>query len=148
MICPPTGSNPRMKLGANTMTERATEDIWANTPAAYAPDSGLTAVDIFAGIGGFHIAAKYNGVKVTFACGNRSIRGPCYETRSWLTPHGDIRECKDEDSATRHLMASTSRASPLASWGKAGASGDSQGRGALLFEVLSIRKANASQRLS
>lgn len=128
-----------MKLGANTMTERATEDIWANTPAAYAPDSGLTAVDIFAGIGGFHIAAKYNGVKVTFASEIDRFAAHCYETNLGLAPHGDIRECKDDIPQHDILMAGFP-CQPFSIMGKGRGFGDSQGRGALLFEVLSIAK--------
>ena len=121
------------------MTECAPNDIWTNTPAAGVPNSGLTAVDLFAGIGGFHIAAKYNGVRVTFASEIDKPARYCYELNLGLAPHGDIRQCKQYIPEHDILMAGFP-CQPFSIKGKGRGVGDSQGRGALLWEVLNITK--------
>ena len=121
------------------MTENVANTIWGQTPAAGVPNSGLTAVDLFAGIGGFHIAAQCNGVRVTFASEIDESAARCYEFNLGLAPHGDIRQCKQYIPEHDILMAGFP-CQPFSIKGKGRGFGDSQGRGALLFEVLNITK--------
>ncbi len=65
----------------------------------------MTAVDLFCGIGGFHVAAEQNGIKVTFACEIDAATAKCYETNLRLTPHGDIAQCMDDIPPHDILMA-------------------------------------------
>ena len=53
-----------------------------------------TAVDLFCGIGGFHLAAGEHKVRTIFACDSDQDAADCYEANLGLKPHGDIRECK------------------------------------------------------
>ena len=121
------------------MTEPATETVWSSTPAADVPNTGLTAVDLFAGIGGFHIAAKYNGVRVTFASEIDKPAADCYEHNLGLVPHGDIMQCKDAVPEHDILMAGFP-CQPFSVKGKGRGFGDSQGRGTLLSDILSIAR--------
>ena len=50
---------------ANGTLEKAADAI---NPPALSQDNGLTFVDLFCGIGGFHTAASALGLKAVFAC--------------------------------------------------------------------------------
>ncbi len=65
----------------------------------------LTAVDLFSGIGGFHLAAVQNGVTVTFASEIDAAAARCYEANLGLAPHGDLRQCKGDIPSHDILMA-------------------------------------------
>ena len=54
----------------------------------------LTAVDLFSGIGGFHIAASQQGIKTIFACDSDKSAAKCYADNLGLPPYGDIHECE------------------------------------------------------
>ena len=68
-------------------------------------ESQLTAVDLFSGIGGFHIAAQQQGIKTIFACDTDKIASECYFANLDLKPHGDIKEYKLEVPEHDILMA-------------------------------------------
>ena len=51
----------------------------------------LRFIDLFAGLGGFHIALKSLGHKCVFACESDSNLADVYERNFGLRPHGDIR---------------------------------------------------------
>ncbi len=104
------------------------------TPCADAP--GLTAVDLFCGIGGFHIAAVQNGIDVTFASEIDKDAADCYEANLELKPHGDILHCKSEIPPHDILMAGFP-CQPFSIMGKGnGLEDTAQGR--LVFEVVEI----------
>ena len=71
-----------------------------STPSAISEQSEatcayqLTAVDLFSGIGGFHIAASQQGIKTIFACDNDKPAAKCYADNLDVVPYGDIHECK------------------------------------------------------
>ena len=96
----------------------------------------LTAVDIFCGIGGFHIAATQNGIDVTFASEIDAAAAHCYEENLKLKPQGDIRQCKGEIPAHDILMAGFP-CQPFSIMGK-GHGLDDAAQGRLVFEVLEI----------
>ena len=54
----------------------------------------FTAVDLFSGIGGFHIAALRQGIKTIFACDSDKPAAKCYTDNLELVPYGDIHECE------------------------------------------------------
>ncbi len=87
-------------------TSEATSTVPLHGPWSQIPeDSGLTAVDLFCGIGGFHIAAAQNGITTTFASEINRAASNCYETNLKLRPHGDLKLCKGNIPAHDILMA-------------------------------------------
>lgn len=97
--------------------------------------SGLTAIDLFCGIGGFHLAARENGIEVTFASEKDDAAARCYEANLGLTPHGDIVKCKGNVPAHDILMAGFP-CQPFSIMGKGEGLQDT--RGGLVFEVVEI----------
>ena len=104
-------------------------------PARDASSTGLTAVDLFSGIGGFHIAAIQNGIAVKFASEIDTAAAHCYETNLGLTPHGDITQCKGNVPPHDILMAGFP-CQPFSIMGRG--TGLEDGRGSLVFEVVEI----------
>ena len=96
---------------------------------------GLTAVDLFSGIGGFHIAAVQNGITVKFASEIDAAAAHCYKTNLGLVPHGDILRCRDDIPSHDILMAGFP-CQPFSIMGKGDGLDDS--RGGLVFEVLEV----------
>ena len=96
---------------------------------------GLTAVDLFCGIGGFHLAASQNGIAVKFASEINAAAATCYEANLGLTPHGDIARCKGDIPPHDILMAGFP-CQPFSIMGKGDGLDDS--RGGLVFEVAEI----------
>ncbi len=95
----------------------------------------LTAVDLFCGIGGFHIAASELGIETTFACDIDRAASECYSRNLGLVPHGDVRECKVDIPEHDILMAGFP-CQPFSSIGKK--EGLADPRGALIYEVAEI----------
>ena len=95
----------------------------------------LTAVDLFCGIGGFHVAAAENGIAVTFASEIDQAAASCYEENFGLAPRGDIAQCKGEVPSHDILMAGFP-CQPFSIMGKGEGLDDS--RGGLVFEVAEI----------
>ena len=95
----------------------------------------ITAVDLFCGIGGFHIAAIQNGIAVKFASEIDQAAALCYERNLGLKPHGDIARCKGEVPRHDILMAGFP-CQPFSIMGKGNGLDDS--RGGLVFEVAKI----------
>lgn len=97
--------------------------------------TGLTAVDLFSGIGGFHIAAHQNGIAVVFASEIDAVAADCYQTNLGLVPEGDITLCKDLVPPHDILMAGFP-CQPFSIMGKG--DGLSDQRGKLVFEAIEI----------
>ena len=115
---------------------RETTDNRPNTDPVTGPVAPeLAAVDLFSGIGGFHIAARQNGIAVTFASEINSAAARCYETNLGLTPQGDITQCKGNIPPHDILMAGF----PCQSFSIIGkGEGLQDSRGNLVFEVAEI----------
>ncbi len=64
-------------------------------------DEPLRFVDLFAGLGGFHLALQSLGHKCVFACEVNEILAALYEKNFGLLPHGDIRTL-DIDEVPSH----------------------------------------------
>ena len=96
---------------------------------------GLTAVDLFCGIGGFHIAAVQNGIEVKFASEIDAAAADCYKTNLGLAPRGDITLCKGDVPPHDILMAGFP-CQPFSIMGKGDGLRDA--RGGLVFEVVEI----------
>ena len=95
----------------------------------------LTAVDLFAGIGGFHIAAARNGILVTFASEIDPSAAMCYKRNFGLIPHGDITQCK-EDVPPHDILMAGFPCQPFSIMGKG--KGLEDRRGNLVFDIAEI----------
>ena len=97
--------------------------------------SQLTAVDLFSGIGGFHIAARQQGIKTIFACDSDKSAAKCYYDNLRLLPCGDIHECESEIRPHDILMAGLP-CQPFSIIGKR--DGFQDARGMLVYKVAEI----------
>lgn len=97
--------------------------------------SQLTAVDLFSGIGGFHIAARQQGIKTIFACDSDKSAAKCYDDNLQLPPYGDIHECESQIPSHDILMAGVP-CQPFSIIGKG--AGFQDQRGMLVHKVAEI----------
>ena len=100
-----------------------------------ATPQGLRAIDLFCGIGGFHIAAAQNNIAVTFASEIDTAAARCYEANLGLTPHGDIIQCRG-DAPPHDILMAGFPCQPFSIMGKGDGLDDA--RGGLVFEALEI----------
>lgn len=97
--------------------------------------SQLTAVDLFSGIGGFHIAAAQQGIKTIFACDSDKPAAKCYADNLGVIPYGDIHECESQIPPHDILMAGLP-CQPFSIIGKGAGLQDQ--RGMLVYKVAEI----------
>jgi len=62
----------------------------------------LAFVDLFAGLGGFHIALKGLGHRCVFACELNKMLSDLYEKNFGIAPKGDIRQISIENDIPKH----------------------------------------------
>jgi len=99
----------------------------------------LTCIDLFSGIGGFHIAADNLGIKVIFARDIDDDACRAYKHNFGLEANGDIVSLKTEDIPDHDLLLA---GFPCQPWSIIGNQhGFSDPRGTLFFEVARIVKA-------
>ena len=97
---------------------------------------GLTAIDLFCGIGGFHIAAALNGIPVTFASEIDAAAAHCYYVNLKQIPHGDIAQCQNAIPPHDILMAGFP-CQPFSIMGKGNGLEDAA-KGRIVFKALEI----------
>lgn len=98
----------------------------------------LKGIDLFAGIGGFHLAAKQNGVEIVFASEIDIKTAMVYENNFNLKPSGDITEIREEDIEPHDILMGGFPCQPFS---KAGLrKGFDDTRGTLFFDILRIIK--------
>ena len=107
----------------------------AKASQAARPNLELTAVDLFCGIGGFHIAAREHGIRTIFACDSDPTAAKCYEANLGLRPYGDISECKHE-VPPHDIMLAGFPCQPFSIIGKGVGFADPRGR--LIYEAVEI----------
>ena len=95
----------------------------------------FTAIDLFCGIGGFHLAAEDLGIETIFACDIDKAVRECYSANLKLEPYGDIQECK-EDVPDHDIMMAGFPCQPFSIIGKGDGLADP--RGALIYQVAEI----------
>jgi DNA (cytosine-5)-methyltransferase 1 len=111
-------------------------------------DRQFTFIDLFAGVGGFHLAFERAGGKCVFASEIDKFARQTYEANFGLLPSGDIREI-DADSIPDHdILAAGFPCQPfsLAGVSKYNSLGKDHGfldatRGTLFFDIARILKA-------
>ena len=111
----------------------------AINPPALSQDNGLTFVDLFCGIGGFHTAANALGLKAVFACDIDNEARTVYSRNYGLNPMGDILEISENDIPDHDLLFAGFPCQPFSIIGSKGGFADP--RGTLFFEIARIVRA-------
>jgi DNA (cytosine-5)-methyltransferase 1 len=96
----------------------------------------FTFIDLFSGIGGFHIAASSNGGKCIFSSEIDVEAARTYEANFHLKPHGDITKIKVEDIPSHDLLCAGFPCQPFSIIGNR--MGFDDMRGTLFFEIARI----------
>ena len=95
-------------------------------------------IDLFAGIGGFHVALQKQGMECVFASEINKVASECYKANFNLAPHGDITQIAAEDIPRHDILCA---GFPCQSFSVVGArKGFSDGRGQLFYEIIRIAK--------
>lgn len=99
----------------------------------------LTFIDLFCGIGGFHIAADNLGLEAVFACDIDDEARAAYSFNFGLTPMGDIVSVGVEDIPDHDLLFAGFPCQPFSIIGRQ--DGFADPRGTLFFEIIRIVRA-------
>lgn len=103
------------------------------------PRQRLRCIDLFCGIGGFHVAADRLGLEVVFACDIDEEARAAYRHNFGLEPMGDIVPLRVEDVPDHDLLFAGFPCQPFSIIGSQ--RGFKDPRGTLFFEVARIVKA-------
>ena len=98
-----------------------------------------TFVDMFCGIGGFHLAAQSFGMRCVFASDIDQEARKAYEHNFGLTPRGDISEVRAEEIPDHDLFCAGFPCQPFSIIGQR--KGFDDIRGTLFFEIARILEA-------
>ncbi len=115
--------------------------VMSHHPAPMA--TRLTAVDLFSGIGGFHIAARNLGIDVVFACDIDEQARRAYTHNFDLHPFGDITELDVADVPDHDLLFAGFPCQPFSIIGRR--DGFADPRGNLFFDLLGVIEAKRPQ---
>jgi len=94
-------------------------------------------VDLFAGLGGFHLAAKGLGAKCVFACEIDEQLRETYESNFGILPAGDIRKIDPKKVPRHDLLCAGFPCQPFSKAGEQMGLKDSI-RGTVFFDVIEI----------
>lgn len=97
-----------------------------------------TFIDMFCGIGGFHLAAESFGMKCVYACDVDEEARKAYEHNFGLKPNGDIRLISEKNIPDHDLFCAGFPCQPFSIIGKR--QGFDDIRGTLFFEIIRILK--------
>lgn len=115
-------------------------DAVLSPPEASRDASGpLTCIDLFCGIGGFHVAAENLGLKVIFASDIDADARAAYEANFGLKPVGDIVAVKAETIPDHDILLAGFPCQPFSIIGSM--SGTADPRGMLFTDILRIVRA-------
>ncbi len=103
--------------------------------------SELKFIDLFCGIGGFHIALKSLGAKCVLACDTDKRCREVYQSNFGIVPEPDIRDLKPEELPDFDIICGGFPCQPFSNAGKKMTLDDDRG---LLFDEI-IRLANAKR---
>ena len=99
---------------------------------------GFSFVDLFSGIGGFHLALRSYGAKCVFASEINKAAAKVYSNNFKIQPKGDIREIKVEEIPKHDILCAGFPCQPFSISGNQKGFRDENGR--LYFEILRIAK--------
>ncbi len=95
-------------------------------------------IDLFSGIGGFHIALKREGMDCVFASEIDKAASKVYKENFNHTPHGDITQAKTKDIPAHDILCAGFPCQPFSRSGKREGFDDTRGR--LFYEIVRIAK--------
>ena len=98
--------------------------------------SNFKFIDLFAGIGGFHIALSSFGAECIFASEWDDYAQKVYEKNFHIKPHGDITKISEEDIPEHDILCAGFPCQPFSISGKQKGFNDT--RGTLFFDILRI----------
>jgi DNA (cytosine-5)-methyltransferase 1 len=102
-------------------------------------------IDLFCGIGGFHLAAQQNGGNCVFASEIDEEAKKAYTYNFNVKPVGDITKIKNEEIPTHDMLCAGFPCQPFSIIGER--KGFDDIRGTLFFEIARILKAKKPQML-
>ena len=97
-------------------------------------------IDLFCGIGGFHLAVSSFGGQCVFASDINQEACKVYEENFNMTPEGDITQIPVETIPQHDIICAGFPCQPFSISGQKEGFKDSRGRGKLFFEVVRIAK--------
>lgn len=103
-------------------------------------NSNFTFIDLFAGMGGFHLASSYFGGTCVFASDIDTFAQKTYKHNFGLTPFGDIASINEIDIPNHDVLYAGFPCQPFSYSGKCEGFEDKT-RGTLFFDVIRIIKA-------
>lgn len=95
-------------------------------------------IDLFCGIGGFHIALSSFGAKCVFASDIDKYAQNIYKTNFGIQPHGDIKKIKCKDIPSHDILCAGFPCQPFSISGHQHGFEDASGNGKLFFEIIRI----------
>ena len=114
-------------------------DAVLGPPPREVRDGPLTCIDLFCGIGGFHVAAKNLGLDVIFASDIDAEARAAYRYNYGMVPSGDITAIKAEDIPDHDILLAGFPCQPFSIIGSKRGTADP--RGTLFLEILRIVRA-------
>lgn len=111
--------------------------------AAYTPPRPLRCIDLFCGIGGFHVAAKNLGLDVVFASDIDADARNAYRANFGLEPQGDITRIHSDAIPDHDILLAGFPCQPFSIIGSK--QGLADPRGTLFLEILRIVQAKRPQ---
>jgi len=112
----------------------------ADQPTSRPADQGSkrlkTFIDLFCGIGGFHVAASNLGMECVFACDIDAEARRAYQHNFGIHAHGDITSINAKDIPDHDLLCAGFPCQPFSVIGSRQGFGDP--RGTLFFEIIRI----------
>ena len=102
--------------------------------------NGYTFIDLFCGIGGFHLALSSLGAKCLFASDINKEACDVYEKNFKIKPHGDITQINAEEIPKHDILCAGFPCQPFSISGNQKGFEDEHGRGKLFFDIVRIAK--------
>ena len=102
--------------------------------------NGYTFIDLFCGIGGFHLALSSLGAKCLFASDVNKEACDVYEKNFKIKPHGDITQIDAEEIPKHDILCAGFPCQPFSISGNQKGFEDERGRGKLFFDIVRIAK--------
>lgn len=97
-------------------------------------------IDLFCGIGGFHIALSSFGAECVFASDIDKNSQDIYEKNFGIRPHGDIKKIECNDIPKHDILCAGFPCQPFSISGNQQGFNDETGNGRLFFEIIRIAK--------
>ena len=108
------------------------------SPPGRAEGGAITCIDLFCGIGGFHVAAKKLGLDVAFACDIDDEVRRAYQHNFGLAPEGDITSIAAESIPNHDILLAGFPCQPFSIIGNKHGTADP--RGTLFLEIMRIAR--------